>query len=384
MPDNKHWHSKSIFVNEIALTYKIAFLILHSTKGGGDMRVNLFRGAFVCVILLATICLGCLPQPKPESIGYITVLTYNTHLFKGSRAQWLGVPSSAIKIKFFIFDDGKRQKQIEKNIRKCGAEIVALQEVWADHRQKRFCNELKDVYPYHFVAPQSEGIIDLLTTGYLNTCGLVLLSKYKFIGEPKFEEFDRSKFTKKLEAERLARKGVITATVELRPGGPTIRVGISQTATGHGMEMVDSEKIAEETTRGKTGGSVIDSPAIMMGDFNVHASSYEDLTKKFKKFGAVDAYREVHPDIGENDYTIDRQKNVLHQKFFPKSADPMIDSDRIDYVFVKKSGGGLELKPVEAEVIHDWKYQHTRKKLFDLSDHYPVKVKFEVTRTTTP
>ncbi len=84
------------------------------------------------------------------------------------------------------------------------------------------------------------------------------------------------------------------------------------------------------------------------------------------------------------------------QKFFEPNADSRIDRDRIDYVFVKKSGGGLELKPVEAEVIRNWKYQHEKKiternwwkypqekELLDLSDHYPVKVKFIVTRSTT-
>jgi len=356
------------------------------------MRVNLFRGAFVCVFLLAILCLcvGCSPQPE-----YITVLTYNTHLFEGSRAVIPGVASAALKDKFFIFDDEKRQTQIEKNIRKCGAEIVALQEVWADHRQERLWKNLKDVYPYHFVAPQSENIKDFFKTGFLNTCGLVLLSKYKFIGEPKFFEFDRSKF-KFGEAEYSARKGVITATVELRPGGPTIRLGISQTATGHGMEMVDSEKIAEETARGETGGSVIDRPAIMMGDFNVHArweGQFDLLKRKFAKHDAIDAYREVHPcdseeHMSEDDYTIDRQKNWLLQIFFKPSKDPRMDRDRIDYVFVKKSGGGLELKPVKAEVIHDWKYEvvlKNRSKLSaDLSDHYPVKVKFKLTHTTTP
>ncbi len=388
------------------------------------MRVILFWGGVLSAILLTTLCVGCLPQPKPESLGYITVLTYNTHLFEGSRAQLPGVPFSRIfKGKYFIFDDEERQTQIEKNIRACGADIVALQEVWAVRRQTLLWEKLQDVYPYHFVAPQSEGIKDLFNTGFLNTSGLVLLSKYKFIGEPKFIEFNRSKFQancgeiKPLKErakcwqnnindlqEYLARKGVITATVELRPGGPTIRLGISQTATGHGMEMVDSEQIAAETAKGETAASVIKSPAIMMGDFNVHARlqvEFDHLREKFAKYDAVDAYREVHPcdseeSMSADDYTIDREKSGLMQKFFEPNADPKMDRDRIDYVFVKKSGGGLELKPVEAEVIRNWKYQHEKKiternwwkypqekELLDLSDHYPVKVKFIVTRTTT-
>ncbi len=353
------------------------------------MRVNLFR-AFLSVFLLTTLCLavGCLPQPKPESLGYITVLTYNTHLFEGSREEFGGLRRKE------ILDDKQRAEKMLYKIADSHADIVALQEVWAAKNQEWFCQSMKPLYPYCAVSGQKEDLKDFFTTGYLNTCGLVLLSKYKFTEKAGFYEFNRNAFKWwKLEdlSERLARKGVITATVELEPGGPTIRLGISQTATGHGMEMVDSERSAAETARSETGRSVIDSPAIMMGDFNVHARyqvEFDRLKEKFAKYDAVDAYREVHPcdseeRMTEDDYTIDREKNLLHQEFFKPNKDPRIDRDRIDYVFVKKSGSGLELKPVEAEVIRDWKYQHTTEKVYDLSDHYPVKVKFKVTRTTT-
>jgi endonuclease/exonuclease/phosphatase family metal-dependent hydrolase len=122
--------------------------------------------------------------------------------------------------------------------------------------------------------------------------------------------------------------------------------------------------------------------------FNIHAiidkKSYGRLIKNFAKLNAVDTYREVHPcdneeRMSENDYTIDGQKNELNKKFLDSPS-----RDRIDYIFVKKSGGGLELTSVEAEVLHDWKYEAVWNKRADLSDHYPVKVKFKVTRTTTP
>ena len=387
MPDNKHWDSKSIFVNKIALTYKIAFLMLHSTKGGGNMRVNLFR-AFLCVFLLATLCLcvGCLPQPKPESMEeYITVLTYNTHLFQGSREEFGGLRRKE------ILDDKQRAEKMLYKIAESHADIVALQEVWADGNQEWFCQSMKPLYPYCAVSGQKEDWEDFSKKmRYLNTCGLVLLSKYKFIEKPGFYEFDRSAFKWwKLEElqERLARKGVITATVELEPGGPKLRLGITHTHYGKGQEELNVQELANKTII--KNGSVIDSPAIIMGDFNIHAiidkGSYGRLINNFAKLNAVDAYREVHPcdneeRMSEDDYTIDGQKNELHKKFFPSSK----TRDRIDYVFVKKSGGGLELTPVEAEVLHDWKYEAVWNKRADLSDHYPVKVKFKVTRTTTP
>jgi endonuclease/exonuclease/phosphatase family metal-dependent hydrolase len=366
------------------------------------MRVNLFRGAFLCVILLATLCVGCLPQPKPESVEYITVLTYNTHLFEGSRDELGGLRRKE------ILDDKKRAEKMLYKIVESRADIVALQEVWADGNQVWFCQNLKSVYPYCHVSGQKEDWEDFKKTGYLNTCGLVLLSKYKFEGKPDFFEYEQSrkKFIfggydrkkKKIvfEEERLARKGGILATIELEPGGPKLRLGITHSHYGRGQEELNAQELANATII--ENGNVIDSPAIIMGDFNIHAigdkGSYGRLKGNFAKLHAVDAYREVHPcdneeRMSEADYTIDGQKNELHKKFFPPTKKhPEIVRDRIDYIFVKKSGGGLELTPVEAEVIHDWKYEAVWKKrgkvLADLSDHYPVKVKFKATRTTTP
>jgi len=333
----------------------------------------------IITIAAITLATSCRLSPEPTEL---TVLTYNTHLFEGSRAEFGGLRQKE------ILDDKQRAEKMLYKIVESRADIVALQEVWADGNQVWFCQNLKSVYPYCHVSGQKEDLKDFLKSGYLNTCGLVLLSKYKFIEGPTFFEYDRSKF-KITESERLARKGGIFATVELRPGGPKLRLGITQTHTGHGEEERNVEQLANVTIMS---GRFIDSPAIIMGDFNVHAvikGTVGRLKKIFEKNNAVDAYRAVHPcdneeRMSEDDYTIDRQKNVLHQEFFPPSADPKIDRDRIDYVFVKKSGGGLELTPVEAEVLHDWKYEAVWNKRADLSDHYPVKVRFKVTRTTTP
>ena len=160
-----------------------------------------------------------------------------------------------------------------------------------------------------------------------------------------------------------------------------MRVGITQTHTSHGEEERNVEQLAHMTT---TQGLFFDSPAIIMGDFNVHANiRNKALTDIFDKFHAEDAYRAVHPDMSERDYTIDRKNNALHRKFFGPSKDPRIDRDRIDYVFVRKSGAGLEVKPAGAAVLRDWTYPATWKNgnQVDLSDHYPLKVRFEVTRT---
>jgi hypothetical protein len=115
-----------------------------------------------------------------------------------------------------------------------------------------------------------------------------------------------------------------------------------------------------------------------MGDFNVHKSKYETMNNIFNRIGVVDAFREVHKNYVNGEETIDLQENRLNQIFSPK-ADPNDrgegNFDRIDFVYVKKSGAGLKLLPKDAYVIRDWKYQSARG-LMDLSDHYPLVVKF--------
>jgi len=120
-------------------------------------------------------------------------------------------------------------------------------------------------------------------------------------------------------------------------------------------------------------------PAIMMGDFNIHRGKYGIMDQLFRKAGAVDAYIEVH-GTAEGGETADWVENRLYQYFWPDAnvADPDSD-DRIDYVYVKPSGGGLRLVLTEAYVIRDWKYYSAGAASdMDLSDHYPLVVKFRL------
>jgi parallel beta-helix repeat protein len=115
-------------------------------------------------------------------------------------------------------------------------------------------------------------------------------------------------------------------------------------------------------------------PAIMMGDFNIHRGKYGIMDQLFRKAGAVDAYIEVH-GTGDGGETIDWYNNKLTPHFW---SDPKGDPDavdRIDYVYVKQSGAGLRLVPTEAHVIRNWKYGGDN---MDLSDHYPLAVKFKI------
>ena len=124
-------------------------------------------------------------------------------------------------------------------------------------------------------------------------------------------------------------------------------------------------------------------PAIMMGDFNVHRDKYGIMNELFGKAGAVDAYIEVHgTDAGGE--TGDLSNNKLAQYFCPgdeEACDPDNPDnapDRVDYVYVRQSGAGLRLVPTEAHVFRDWKYDSSSEGTIDLSDHFPLFVKFKI------
>lgn len=334
--------------------------------------VDIHRGAGGPAFFLMKCTVSDAPARNPLVDG-ITVLTYNTHLFGGSPAEEVAAPVKEAVRRItgkqpiyqrsdpVVFDESERTERIADRIRKCGADIVALQEVWTGARQRWFCNALKDVYAYRYQVPQEEDYLAPLKGGFKNSCGLVLLSKYRLVGLT-FSPFAARKLDFKDE-DSWARKGVITATVELWPGGPTFRVGVSHTSTDMtAKNEPDIRRIADRTAT--TDGRVIDSPVIMMGDFNINwtqPEAYQAMKRIFAEVGAVDAYRKVHPQIRDSDYTANVWDNLLNQLVNPDTeVQKRRPPDILDYVFVKESGGGLRLTPVEAEVFRDWTYPADR------------------------
>lgn len=351
----------------------------------------------------------------------ITVLTYNTHLFKDSSAEvgfFFSNVAQNVKHFFFqkgflglftgqygrkrtaplVFDDDNRARLIADRIRASGADIVGLQEVWSYRRQQWFCRELASVYPYCFYPPHPRWALR-------TTSGLVLLSKYR-LTDVSFSAFPREG-RPFFHDENWASKGVVTATVEACPGGPTFRIGISHACTdAGGPSQPNIRQLASQTTANHTG------PAIMMGDLNVRddrgegRGEYATMTGIFAAVGAIDSYLQVHGADTKNAYTVDKEENLLHLLFTTRRRvqDAKV---RLDYVFVREPGAGWRLTPGQAEVIRDWTYpvaafdldghphrsapegaphnQNSTARLqepdtiqMDLSDHYPVKIAFRV------
>ncbi len=90
----------------------------------------------VTTIVIVSILLAGTSRLSAETTE-ITVLTYNTHLFEDSPLECIArcaeswVPQYNIKWADYVFEDGPRREGIAARVRSSGADIVALQEVWA-------------------------------------------------------------------------------------------------------------------------------------------------------------------------------------------------------------------------------------------------------------
>ena len=166
----------------------------------------------------------------------------------------------------------------------------------------------------------------------------------------------------------------LTPCLHWRPGEAYLkRINDDPTTGWENLYQLEDIKMIRDATVVEDGP-----PAIMMGDLNIHRGKYGIMDQLFRKAGAVDAYAQV-ADTAQDGNTINWFENKLMQYFWPDEdpADPDL-VDRIDYVYVKETGGGLKLVPKEAYVIRDWKYDDGSNPNMDLSDHYPLVVKFEM------
>jgi len=245
-------------------------------------RFSVLLAACVMISAGLLVC-SCSDDDKP-SAAPLTVLTYNTHLFEGSNAVHANAINKGHSIEF---EDDIRAEFIAQKLETCGADIVALQELWACDRPKWFAERLKEVYPYsyYYTDQCKEVTFETLnsevrkagTRAFVGTClteknrkecwdflkklpgslitgrvmevaeeyaikmpevdeagknvikkyrimnGLLLLSKYQ-IEMPVFHEFPAGR-TQTADDE-FAGKGIITATIVL-PDGLRFRVGVT-------------------------------------------------------------------------------------------------------------------------------------------------------------
>ncbi len=204
---------------------------------------------------------------KPPLNRNLRVLTFNAHLFEDSPVEcvircadtWT---SRDVKWTDYTYYDEDRRYQIAAHIRSSGADIVAVQEVWA-YGYRYWMADVLDAgspsYPYNYWYLDSS--IDA-QNGYhafhaglpvcipptallrlpveadrdrmFNTlgCGLLLLSKYPLsqFDFRRFPTYTQSPLDEADKSDTWADKGVLTAHVDV--GGTPIRIGVSHALCG--------------------------------------------------------------------------------------------------------------------------------------------------------
>jgi len=108
-------------------------------------KFSVFTAASL-LIIAGLLGVSCSDDDKPTAAP-VTVLTYNTHLFEGSNAVYANAIAGNDTI---VYEDDIRSEFIAQKLETCGADIVALQELWACDRPKWFAERLKKVYPYSY------------------------------------------------------------------------------------------------------------------------------------------------------------------------------------------------------------------------------------------
>src|SRR4026207_1535009 len=82
----------------------------------------------------------------------LRILTFNAHLMANSN---IVVGAWVENMKPVVFQDEERYDFILNKIRESGADIVALQEVWAKERMTRIQQDLS--FPYKYAAAGADG-----------------------------------------------------------------------------------------------------------------------------------------------------------------------------------------------------------------------------------
>ena len=114
-------------------------------------RYAITISAIAAIIFAAADSAGAATPQEPKEL---TVLAYNTHFFEDSSVDCLCRCSEffgkGCHWADYVFEDHTRRAEMASWIADSGADIVALQEVWATPWQEWFVNDegLKAIYPH--------------------------------------------------------------------------------------------------------------------------------------------------------------------------------------------------------------------------------------------
>ncbi|KYK37062.1 MAG: endonuclease/exonuclease/phosphatase family protein [Theionarchaea archaeon] len=283
-------------------------------------------------------------------------VTYNTHLFYHTAPGFFGEE----------YEDKERINGIIDHLRTSGADVVGLNEVWADSTKETFIQNLRIQFPYSYYNPNKE----IFKLG----SGLLFLSKYPIIN-PSFV-----KFQELIGWDSMSQKGMITGNIIVPSGGtyvPYFFVITHTQAGGSNDEInVRHDNIDQmwKVIRGLPFGN---NPLVVFGDLNVIAENeggsitadYYYLTSMLGSLGLKDLYRVIHPSAQQDHgYTSDWYTNDLKKIFNPNDK----TRTRLDYFFVKNFDTNNSASST-ISVIHNYTYYDPKtSEQMDLSDHFPL------------
>ena len=278
----------------------------------------------------------------------LRILTFNAHLMANSN---LVVGAWVENMKPVVFQDEERYAYIINKILESGADIVALQEIWAKERMVQIQKDLGPWYPNSAAGADGDYMFnyipEFLVSGVPSRAagsGLVLLSKYPLF-DIRWEIFADPHDAE----ERAASKGVLMASVDFGGKSP-LRLGMTHAWTDAGHDCSNMSDLATWTTERHFGS------AVMMGDFNIHRrgdpTKFGKLNEIMNGKGAQDSWTLAHGSSSDGSETADQANSNLAQFFSPmRNTEP---ADCIDYVYVKNTEQ-LPLRVADAKVLKDWK-----------------------------
>lgn len=290
-------------------------------------------------------------------MSQLKILQYNTHLFGGSNAKWINL------FKKVLYQDEKRRQELIKSILHIDADIVTLNEVWAEDWKKHIAEAVRHQYPFSWYPDEN------LPIGKFIGSGLMILSKHLLDGA-KFTPFNEL-----ADEDQFAQKGFISIKAMIQDGPKHydphyIILTHLQAPTKHSdaPRRSNLSQIAEGLRSLGYGRH----PVMLIGDLNIYgdqssdASLYQNLLRTFKVYKFSDVFRAVFPDSKQTPgFTFDATRNNLVGVFEPDSK----SRHRLDYCIAKVPDG----TKWNVEILYDLKYQDTETKgVRDISDHFPL------------
>jgi exonuclease III len=285
----------------------------------------------------------------------LKIISYNTHLFYNTAPGFFGEE----------YEDKERINGIIDHLSTSDADVVGLNEVWADSTKETFIRNLRTQFPYSYFQPNEE-IIKLGS-------GLLFLSKYPIINP------NLVKFEKLIGWDSMSQKGMITGNI-IVPSDDTYVpcfFVLTHTQAGNSNDEIDvrHDNIDQmyKVIRGLPFGN---NPLVVFGDLNVIAENeggsitpdYYYLNNTLGSLGLRDLYRVIYPDAQQDHgYTSDWYTNDLKKIFNPNDK----TRTRLDYFFVENFNTNSSDSTIS--VIQNYMYYDPKThRQMDLSDHFPL------------